>query len=110
MNPKNDDIATSNVDDMFAFSQVIAAGGNVKQTVEGLEKEEVQRIKAEQKAKEISDWKYAMELQKPKIVIPKEQLEKEKKAQKELDAMENNDATMALAALQTAQELEFKAE
>ena len=29
MNPKNDDIATSNTNDMFAFSQVIASGGNV---------------------------------------------------------------------------------
>lgn len=51
-----------------------------------------------------------MELQKPKIVIPKEVLEKEKKAKSDLEALENNDATMALAALQTAQELEFKAE
>jgi hypothetical protein len=102
MNPKNDDIATSNVDDMFAFSQVIAAGGNVKKTVEDLEKEEIQRQKDEQKQKEISAWKYAMELQKPKKVIPKEVLEREAKAKKELEAMENNDATMALAALQTA--------
>jgi len=110
MNPKNDEISTSNVDDMFAFSQVIAAGGNVKQTVAEIEKEEVKRIADEKKAKEISDWKYAMELQKPKKVIPKEVLEKQEKAQKELDNLENNDATMALAALQTAQELEFKAE
>jgi hypothetical protein len=43
-----------------------------------------------------------MELQKPKIVIPKEVLEKEKKAKSDLEALENNDATMALAALQTA--------
>lgn len=99
MNPKNDDIASSNVEDMFAFSQVIAAGGNVKQTVAQIEKEETKRIADEQKAKEISDWKYAMELQKPKIVIPKEELEKQQKAQKDLETLENNDATMALAAL-----------
>ena len=102
MNPKNDDIASSNVDDMFAFSQVIAAGGNVKQTVAQIEKEETKRIADEKKAKEISDWKYAMELQKPKIVVPKEELEKQQKAQKDLETLENNDATMALAALQTA--------
>lgn len=99
MNPKNDDIASSNVEDMFAFSQVIAAGGNVKQTVAQIEKEETKRIADEKKAKEISDWKYAMELQKPKIVIPKEELEKQQKAQKDLETLENNDATMALAAL-----------
>jgi hypothetical protein len=40
-----------------------------------------------------------MELQKPKIVIPKEVIEKENKAKAELTAMENNDATMALADL-----------
>jgi hypothetical protein len=50
MNPKNDDISTSNTDDMFAFSQVIASGGNIKKTVEDLEKEEVNRVKAEKKA------------------------------------------------------------
>lgn len=110
MNPKNDDISSSNVDDMFAFSQVIAAGGNIKQTVAQIEKDEEKRVAQEKKDKEISDWKYAMELQKPKIVIPKEVLEKEKKAKSDLEALENNDATMALAALQTAQELEFKAE
>lgn len=99
MNPKNDDIASSNVEDMFAFSQVIAAGGNVKQTVAQIEKEETKRIADEKKTKEISDWKYAMELQKPKIVIPKEELEKQQKAQKDLETLENNDATMALAAL-----------
>ena len=80
MNPKNDDISSSNVDDMFAFSQVIAAGGNIKQTVAQIEKDEEKRIAQEKKDKEISDWKYAMELQKPKVVIPKEVLEKEKKA------------------------------
>ena len=110
MNPKNDEISTSNVDDMFAFSQVIAAGGNVKQTVAQIEKDEEKRLADEKKAKEISDWKYAMELQKPKIIVPKEVIEKENKAKKDLEALENNDATMALAALQTAQELEFKAE
>ena len=99
MNPKNDDISSSNVDDMFAFSQVIAAGGNIKQTVAQIEKDEEKRVAQEKKDKEISDWKYAMELQKPKIVIPKEVLEKEKKAKSDLEALENNDATMALAAL-----------
>ena len=72
MNPKNDDISTSNVDDMFAFSQVIAAGGNIKKTVENMEKEEIDKVKAEKKAEEITAWKYAMELQKPKIVVSKE--------------------------------------
>lgn len=110
MNPKNDDISTSNVDDMFAFSQVIAAGGNIKKTVENMEKEEIDKVKAEKKAEEITAWKYAMELQKPKIVVSKEKLEQERKAKAELEAMENNDATMALADLQMAQELEFKAE
>ena len=43
MNPKNDEIALSGTDDMFAFSQIIAAGGNVKKTIEDLEKEEKQR-------------------------------------------------------------------
>ena len=80
MNPKNDDIASSNVDDMFAFSQVIASGGNIKQTVAQIEKDEEKRIATEKKEKEVSDWKYAMELQKPKIIIPKEVLEKERKA------------------------------
>ena len=43
-----------------------------------------------------------MELQKPKIIIPKEVLEKERKAQADLATLENNDATMALADLQVA--------
>jgi len=36
---------------------------------------------------------------KPKVYKSKEQVEKEKKANSELNALENNDATMALAAL-----------
>lgn len=51
-----------------------------------------------------------MEQSKPKIVIPKEVLEKEAKAKKELANLESNDATMALAALQTAEEIELRAE
>lgn len=72
MNPKNDDIATSSTDDMFAFSQIIAAGGNVKKTMEDLEQDEKKRIAAEEKAKEVTEWKFAMELAKPKKIIPKE--------------------------------------
>ena len=95
---------------MFAFSEVVASGGNILKTVQHMEEEEIQRKKQQEKEKEISAWKYAMEQLKPKKVISKEQLEKENKAKKELETLENNDATMALAALQTAQEIELKAE
>ena len=61
MNPKNDDISTSSTDDMFAFSQVIASGGNVQKTIEAIETEEKQRVIDEEKAREVSAWKYAMD-------------------------------------------------
>ena len=64
-----------------------------------MEQEAKTEKEQEEKAKEVSAWKYAMEQMKPKIVKSKEEVEKETKATRELDALENNDATMALAAL-----------
>ena len=38
----SDNIASASPDDMFAFSQVVASGGNVLQTVKELEKQAVE--------------------------------------------------------------------
>ena len=43
--PEADSISTSNADDMFAFSQIVAAGGNPMQVAAALEAEQKARPK-----------------------------------------------------------------
>ena len=97
---------------MFAFSEAVAQGENVKQTVTNLE-ELAKKAQQEEAARKKKIWEYAIAHQNdPKEDSP-EVIEKKKqhtKALEELTALETNDATAAFAALQAAQEIEQKAE
>jgi len=96
----SDSIGTSSNDDMFAFSQVIADGGNVAATVKDLEEDEAKKkIIAKEKYNK-SVWQYAVTSDVPKEKeLTKEEQFKHRVALKELDELENNDATAAFAAL-----------
>lgn len=95
---------------VFAFSQVIAAGGNVLKTCDEIDKDQASQAKAEADAKQQRLWQFALDLQKPKVVKSKDEIEKEAKAKRELEALEQNDATSALAGLQVDMEIEKLAE
>ena len=57
---------------LFAFSQVVAAGGNVLKTCDEIDKDQEQSAKAEAEAKQQRLWQFALDLQKPKVVKSKE--------------------------------------
>ena len=79
-------------------------------TCDEIEKDQEQTARAEAEAKQQRLWQFALDLQKPKVVKSKEQVEKEEKAKRELEALEQNDATSALAGLQVDIEIEKLAE
>ena len=79
-------------------------------TCDEIEKDQEQSAKAEAEAKQQRLWQFALDLQKPKVVKSPEQIEKEEKAKRELEALEQNDATSALAGLQVDMEIEKLAE
>ena len=119
----NDDIGKSSADDMFAFSQIIAAGGNPMEVAQQMEKEQAAK-KVEDKtvgglsedqavaafAEFMSGEGSTPEVPDPKkLQAQKEAAEKAAKAKSELKELATNDATSAFACLVDSQVIQEKA-
>ena len=109
---EKDDIGQASNEDMYAFSQVIAAGGNVVKTVKSLEKENQKQILTEKQKRDQEMLRSFMvsHISPEDKAKMKAQEKAHKEAMERLKELENNDATQALAALQAAQEVEVAAE
>lgn len=107
-----DEIGQASNEDMYAFSQVIAAGGNVVKTVKSLEKENQKQILTEKQKRDQEMLRSFMvsHISPEDKAKMKAQEKAHKEAMERLKELENNDATQALAALQAAQEVEVAAE
>ena len=98
----NDSIATSNTDDMFAFSQIIASGDKVSQVTAEMEKSQTQNNKQDDEDSAILAFSNTLpgNDDEPKVVeTDQKKVAEEAKAQEELAALNSNDATSAFGDL-----------
>lgn len=109
-----DGIATSSTDDMFAFSQIIASGDKVSAITTQMDKE---YKKADTKEQDDDNDILAFSTMLPgnanepkPVEVDETKIKAEQMASKELQELNDNDATSAFGALALAEEIQDKTE